>query len=113
MISKVNVRDSSYNDRSALMCQAIFGTVEGIEFLLARKPPALINLQDSHGNTALHLAVYISKDPAKLRFLLDNGADKTIRDNHLGRTALEYARKHNCPKECIKMLESYTPKLRG
>ena len=79
---------------------------------MASKPPALVNLQDSYGNTALHHAVD-SKDPAKLRFLLDNGADKNIRDNSR-ETALDEARNYyNYPKECIEVLESYTPKLRG
>ena len=78
---------------------------------MASKPPALVNLQDSNGSTALHYAVY-SRDPAKLRFLLDNGADKNIRNND-GETALEYARNYYYPKECIEVLESYTPKLRG
>ena len=82
-----------------------------MEFLMACKPPALINLQNSNGYTALYYAVY-SKDPAKLRFLLDNGADKNIRHGFSG-TALDYARRINCPKEFIEVLVSYTPKLRG
>ena len=112
MISSVNVRDSNWDDCTALMYQAQYGTIKGMEFLMASKPPALVNLQDCVGQTALHCAVW-SKDPAKLRFLLDNGADKTIRANELD-TALKFARKHkDCPKECIEVLESYTPKLRG
>ena len=110
-VSSANVRDSSWSNGTALMYQAYYGTVEGMEFLMACKPPALINLQDSDGCTALHYAVW-SRDPAKLRFLLDNGADKTIR-NKYGRTALDIARKYNYTKECIEVLESYTPKLRG
>ena len=111
-VSSVNVRDSGimYN-RTALMYQAGYGTIKGMEFLMASKPPALVNLQASNGGTALHCAV-CSKDPAKLRFLLDNGADKNIRTN-FGVTALEYARKYNYHEECIEVLESYTPKLRG
>ena len=111
LVSSVNVRASSWGNCTALMYQARYGTVEGMEFLMASKPPALVNLQDSDGDTALHWAVY-SEDPAKLRFLLDNGADKNIRDNSR-ETALEFARKYNYPKECIEVLESYTPKLRG
>ena len=111
MISSVNVRDSNFNGGTALMYQAGYGTIEGMEFLMASKPPALVNLKDSSGDTALHWAVY-SKDPAKLRFLLDNGADKSIRDNQ-GETALDIVRRINYPKECIEVLKSYTPKLRG
>ena len=109
MISSVNVRDSNWDDCTALMYQAGRGTIEGMEFLMACKPPALVNLKDGYGYTALHHAVYI-KDPAKLRFLLDNGADKTINDDRY--TALENARRYNYT-ECIEVLESYTPKLRG
>ena len=113
MISSVNVRDSEWANMTALMHQTKYGTIEGMEFLMASKPPALVNLQDRYGFTALH-NFFGSKDPAaKLRFLLDNGADKTIRDKS-GDTALEHARKYkDCPKECIEVLESYTPKLRG
>ena len=112
LISSVNVRCSGWGngDGTALMYQANRGTIEGMEFLMASKPPALVNLQDSWGSTALYWAVR-SEDPAKLRFLLDNGADKNIRDNRR-ETALEYARRYKYT-ECIEVLESYTPKLRG
>ena len=110
-ISDINIRDSSYNDGTALMYQAYHGTVESMESLLAHKPPALPNLQDRDGNTALHRAVWSGDNPAKVRLLLDYGADKTIRDSD-GRTALDCARYWNRP-ECIKVLESYTPKPRG
>ena len=112
-VSSVNVRYSSWGTNgTALMYQARYGTIKGMEFLMARKPPALVNLEDSDGQTALHWAVH-SRNPAKLRFQLDNGADKTIRSDY-GETALEFARrKYNGPKECIEVLESYTPKLRG
>ena len=111
-VSSVNVRYSGWGNGTALMYQAGYGTIEGMEFLMASKPPALVNLQDSNGDTALHLAVSCG-DLAKLRFLLDNGADKNIRDKG-GETALDEARRYkDCPKECIEVLESYTPKLRG
>ena len=111
MISSVNVRDSSWDNGTALIYQAIGGTIKGMEFLMASKPPALVNLQDSNGYTALHHAV-LSKDPAKLRFLLDNGADKNIR-SVAEDTALDEARNYYYHEECIEVLESYTPKLRG
>ncbi len=109
-ISDINIRDSSSSDCTALMYQAYYGTVESMESLLAHKPPALVNLKDRNGFTALYWAVY-SEDPAKVRLLLDHGADKTIRNN-AGDTALEYARTF-IYTECIKVLESYTPMLRG
>ena len=115
LVSSVNVRCRGWGNQTALMYQARYGTIKGMEFLMASKPPALVNLQNRYGNTALHYAVG-SKDPAKLRFLLDHGADKTIR-NDGGETALELARRIYyyiyCPKEIIEVLESYTPKLRG
>ena len=110
-IFDINIRDRGFDDRTALMHQACSGTVEGMAFLLAHKPPALLNLQSSYGSTALHLAVSYGDNPAKVRLLLDHGADKTIRDN-IGRTALAWARTYN-RTECIKVLESYAPKPRG
>jgi ankyrin repeat protein len=111
-ISDINIRCSSWCDGTALMYQARWGTVESMESLLAHKPPALPNLKNSsYGSTALHLAIRYSDDPAKVRLLLDYGADKTIR-NDVGQTALEYAREWD-RTECIKVLKSYIPKLRG
>ena len=73
IISDINIRYSFYSDCTALMYQAWHGTVESMESLLAHKPPALVNLKDRHGCTALHWAVN-SRDPAKVRLLLDYGA---------------------------------------
>ena len=133
IISDINIRVSSWYDGTALMYQAAYGTVEAMEYLLAHKPPALINLKNRnektalqclvwsgllstliktrYGWTALHCAVWGGDDPAKVRLLLDYGADKTIWDDD-GETALDVARKNN-RTECIKVLESYTPKPRG
>lgn len=110
IISDINIRYSGYFDCTALMYQTHYGTVEAMESLLAHKPPALVNLKDRDGWTALHWAI-ASRDPAKVRLLLDFGADKTTRNNK-GRKALDIAREYN-HTECIEVLESYTPKLRG
>ena len=107
-ISSVNVRDGLWDDCTALMYQAQCGTVEAMEFLLAHKPPALPNLKDRYGKTALHYAVYNRDNPAKVRLLLDHGADKTIWDNR-GKTVLDIAKEYNCT-ECVKVLETLTPK---
>ena len=56
LVSSVNVRCSNWGNGTALMYQAQYGTIEGMEFLMASKPPALVNLQDSNGWTALHYA---------------------------------------------------------
>ena len=111
IISDINIRDSSWDGYTALIYQACWGTVESMESLLAHKPPALPNLQDRDGWTALHYAVDSRDNPAKVRLLLDYGANKTIRNNE-GLTALDIARMWN-HTECIKVLESYNPKLRG
>ena len=111
IISDINIRDSSWLDYTALMYQTIHGTVESMESLLAHKPPALVNLKDRLGNTALHRAVCSGDNSAKVRLLLDYGADKAIRNN-AGPTALDNARTFNYT-ECIKVLESYIPKPRG
>ena len=110
-ISDINIRDGASGDCTALMWQAYDGTVEGMAFLLAHKPPALPNLQNCEGVTALHWSVMNGDNPAKVRLLLDHGADKTIR-NYAGHTALDIAWRRN-RKECIKVLESYPPKPRG
>ena len=110
-ISDVNIRDSSFNDGTALMYQALYGTVESMESLLAHKPPALPNLQDRRGWTALHYAVDSRYDPAKVRLLLDHGADKSIKTN-AGNTAFGLARGREYT-ECIEVLESYIPNLGG
>ena len=91
-ISDINIRHSRYGNTTALMYQAHYGTVKSMESLLTYKHPALLNLQNSHGDTVLHHAVISSRDVlAKLRLLLDYGADKTIRDED-GRTVLDWAR---------------------
>ena len=106
-ITDINIMN---NNESALMYQVQFGTVESMEFLLAHKPPALPNLQNIYGDTALHYVLIYTNDLAKLRLLLDYGADKTIR-NRDGESALEYAKENNLV-ECIELLETYTPKSR-
>jgi ankyrin repeat protein len=106
IISDINIRDISWFDGTALMYQAMIGTVESIESLLTHKPPALPNLQDIGGQTALHWAVY-SKNPAKVQLLLDYGADPMIMDKR-GATALSNAIIYNRPK-IIEVLEDYIP----
>ena len=113
VISDVNIRHNGngWADCTALMYQTYSGTVEGMEFLLAHQPPALPNLETGDGYTALHWAVWKKDGPAKVRHLLDYGADKEKKCSD-GETALDIARIRNFT-ECIKVLESYTPNLRG
>ncbi len=59
-ISDINIRQDGFFDWNALEYQTACrpGEIEGMEFLLAHKPPALPNLQNRNGRTALHLAAY-------------------------------------------------------
>ena len=82
---------------------------EGMVFLLAHKSPALPNLQDRFGSTALHYAVMRGDNPAKVRLLLDHGADKTIR-NRDGETALDWARKYNRTEGMYQSARELRPK---
>jgi len=45
---------------------------------------ANVNIQDSNGNTPLHLA-YLRRDQEMIKFLEDNGADKNCK-NHNGKS---------------------------
>ena len=108
IISDINIMDSSWGDGTALIYQAFYGTVESMKSLLDYKPPALPNIQNRDGNTALHWAVWSRDNPAKVRLLLDYGADKSIKNNN-GKTALDWARDRN-HREYIEMLENYVPK---
>ena len=114
IISDINIRDNSFSGFTALIYQTLCTNgrrgLESMESLLAHKPPALPNLQDRKGWTALHWAADCN-DPAKLRLLLDYGADKTIRD-HDGYRAVDDAMSKNLT-ECIEVLKNYTPKPRG
>ncbi len=107
LIPDVDVRDITHSNYTALMYQAILGTEEGMLWLLTREPPANIDMQNEYGYTALTLAVD-SNNPAKVRFLLDHKADRSIKINN-GRTALWYAKKNNKDPAIIKLLESYYP----
>jgi ankyrin repeat protein len=58
--------------------------------LLANTSPEVLNIQDKHGLTALHLAVsYAYSDKTKI--LVEAGADLTIKDNN-GNTAMHIAK---------------------
>jgi ankyrin repeat protein len=85
-ITDVDVKDSSWFYGTALMFQALEGTVEGMDFLIKRG--AKVNLQNEDGYTALHFAIismytFGSRDnPEKVQLLLENGVDPTIQGIH-------------------------------
>ena len=81
-------------------------------------PPALPNIRDKFGQTALHWAI---NNPAKVKLLLKYGADRSIDDNEHKtalndavnklKTELDNAKKYKL-EESIKVLMDYTPELK-
>ncbi len=74
-------------------------------------PPAGVNERNSLQSTPLMLAVWHGEDPeGKVRLLLDHGADRDIKEDSSGYTALDIARgKNKTPPSVIDMLENYRP----
>ena len=108
-ITDINVKDSTYNDWTALDYKALFGTTGSVAWLLRQDPPPDINVLSSLQSTPLMVAVYWDEDSeGKVRLLLDHGADRDIKDGK-GRTALYIARRYNRPAAVIDMLENYRP----
>jgi ankyrin repeat protein len=114
-ITDINISfDNGLSTNTALMFESIYGTIEGMKFLLTRKADP--NIQDKNGLTALHKIVNLGeidkqtkvKQLAKLRLLLEYGADKNIK-NHKGITALELAKCSTCCNDCIKVIKTYKP----
>ena len=110
-ITNIDIKNSTYADRTALQYQSGYGTTGSVAWLLRQDPPAGVNIGDSDQWTPLMDAVYSGvEDPeGKVRLLLDHGADRDIKDS-FGYTALDKARNHNKPNpEVIDMLENYRP----
>jgi ankyrin repeat protein len=117
-ISDINVFfDNGLSTNTALMYQVLFGTIEGMKFLLSHDSPANPNIQDKNGWTALHKLVWngeIDKSDkaiqlAKLRLLMKYGADKTIKTNN-GKTVLDIAKGLSSCNDCIKVIKTYKRK---
>ena len=107
-ITDINVKDSDYDDCTALHYQAYYGTTGSVAWLLRQDPPPDINVRDSYQDTPLMWAVLSDEDSeGKVRLLLDHGADRDIKDNS-GYTALGIARLWKKPA-VIDMLENYRP----
>ena len=114
-ITDINIAfDNGLSTNTALMFETIYGTIEGMRFLLTKNADP--NIQDKNGLTALHKIVNLgeidnkskAKQFAKLRLLLDYGADKNIK-THKGVTVLELAKCSTCCNECIKVIKTYKP----
>jgi ankyrin repeat protein len=74
-----NVRDNNKKSVLALTVTSNQGNIEIVRELL--KHGADINAQDRYGNTPLMEAIYPSDDYETVKFLLESGADYTIRNN--------------------------------
>jgi ankyrin repeat protein len=77
---------------TALMHQSRKGTIKAMEFLLENG--AKVNLQDKHGDTALHYILLENETDdtvAKVELLLEKGAKVDIKNSD-GKTALEKAK---------------------
>ena len=108
-ITDIDIKDSTYDDYTALHYQSRYGTTGSVAWLLRQDPPAGVNERDSHQYTPLMRAAVSDDDPeGKVRLLLDHGADRDIRNKH-GSTALYLARHYKKPAAVIDMLENYRP----
>ena len=110
-ITDINIKDSTYYDRTALHQQAYYGTTGSVAWLLMQDPPPDIDVRDSYQYTPLIMAAACWDDDleGKVRLLLDHGADRDMKSNFYGRTALDYARSRNKPAAVIDMLENHRP----
>ena len=109
-IKNINILfDNGLSTNTALMFETMYGTLDGMKFLLTRNADP--NIQDKNGWTALHKLAFLgeidkkakTKQLAKLRLLLDYGADKSIKTKK-GKTALDLAKGSFSCNDCIKML---------
>jgi len=115
-ITDINiVFDNGLSTNTALMFETMYGTLEGMKFLLTHNADP--NIQDKNGWTALHKLAFLgeidkkanTKQLAKLRLLLDYGADKSIKTKK-GKTALALAKGSLSCHDCIKMLSQWKNK---
>ena len=107
-ITDIDVKDSTYSDRTALQHQVNNGTTGSVAWLLRQDPPPDMRKGDLGRWTALMAAVCSNEDSeGKVRLLLDHGADRSSKDTN-GRTALDYARSLNKPAAVIDLLERST-----
>jgi hypothetical protein len=108
-ITNINIKDSFWNDWTALHYQAEYGTTGSVAWLLKQDPPPDVDELDNTQFTPLTRAAWSDEDPeGKVRLLLDHGADRNIK-NEGGSTALDMARFYNKPAAVIDMLENYRP----
>ena len=108
-ITNIDVKDSDYDDWTALHYQARYGNTRSVAWLLQQDPPPDVNIRNSYQGTPLMLAAFADEDPeGKVRILLEHGADRDI-TNKDGETALSWARLYKKPAAVIDLLENYRP----
>ena len=108
-ITDINIKDSTWYDRTVLHYQSQHGTTGSVAWLLMQDPPPDVNVRDSDQWTPLMYAVLSDEDSeGKVRLLLDHGADRDMK-NRDGWTALDIARSYNKNPAVIDMLENYRP----
>ena len=109
-ITNINILfDNGLSTNTALMFETMYGTLDGMKFLLTHNADP--NIQDKNGWTALHKLAFLgeidkkakTKQLAKLRLLLDYGADKSIKTKK-GKTALDLAKVSKNCRNCVKVL---------
>ena len=80
-ITDINIKDSTYLDRTALHHQSLNGTTGSVAWLLRQDPPPGVNVRGSDHWTPLICAVCSYEDSeGKVRLLLDHGADRDFKD---------------------------------
>ena len=73
-ITNIDVKDSTFYDRTALHYQARWGTTRSVAWLLQQDPPPDVNIRNSYQQTPLMCAAcaHTDEDPeGKVRILLD------------------------------------------
>ena len=84
LIEDLLQQGASIHDARALFLASSNGQPDTIKLLLRIGGNRLVNKQDQHGNTPLHVAAGM-KDPLCMKVLLDHGASKELADRK-GRT---------------------------
>jgi len=85
------------------------GLMDSLKFLVLRKKVD-INMLDFGGNTALHIACMLRREDV-IRYLLDNGADPSIRDS-LNRKPLDLIRDPALKRDMERFAWECTPEGR-
>lgn len=86
-VAEVGINSRGSGGETPLHWMATLGDIAGVELLLSAG--ASVNVEDEHGNSALHAAVISRQEPI-VRLLVDRGA-QVCNKNKVGRTPLQVA----------------------